>query len=35
MLLAAAERGVKVNVIVYKEVEAVLTCSSLLPDLVI
>lgn len=26
MLLAAAERGVKVNVIVYKEVAAVLTC---------
>jgi phospholipase D1/2 len=27
MLLAAAERGVKVNVIVYKEVSAILTCS--------
>jgi phospholipase D1/2 len=26
MLLAAAERGVKVNVIVYKEVSNVLTC---------
>jgi phospholipase D1/2 len=26
MLLAAAERGVKVNVIIYKEVSAVLTC---------
>ncbi|RFU25888.1 hypothetical protein B7463_g10457, partial [Scytalidium lignicola] len=28
MLLAAAERGVKVNIIVYKEVEAVLTLDS-------
>lgn len=27
MLLAAAERGVKVNVIIYKEVAAVLTCA--------
>lgn len=28
MLKAAAERGVKVNVIVYREVEAALTCNS-------
>jgi phospholipase D1/2 len=31
MLLAAAERGVKVNVIVYKEVAAILTCLSHVP----
>lgn len=29
MLLAAAERGVKVNVMVYKEVEEVLTCKKI------
>lgn len=28
MLKAAAERGVKVHIIVYKEVEAALTCNS-------
>jgi phospholipase D1/2 len=28
MLKVAAERGVKVHVIVYKEVEAALTCNS-------
>ena len=28
MLLAAAERGVKVNIIVYKEVSAILTCEG-------
>lgn len=28
MLKAAAERGVKVYIIVYKEVEAALTCNS-------
>lgn len=28
MLQAAAQRGVRVNVIVYKEVEAALTCTS-------
>jgi phospholipase D1/2 len=28
MLKAAAERGVKVHIIVYKEVEAALTCDS-------
>lgn len=28
MLLAAAERGVKVNVIIYKEVASVLSCKS-------
>ena len=30
MLMAAAERGVKVNVIVYKEVAAVLSCGFFL-----
>lgn len=28
MLQAAAQRGVRVNIIVYKEVEAALTCMS-------
>lgn len=28
MLKAAAERGVKVHIVVYKEVEAALTCDS-------
>jgi phospholipase D1/2 len=32
MLKAAAERGVKVNVVVYKEVEAALTRKWLLSD---
>lgn len=28
MLLAAAERGVKVNIIIYKEVASILSCKS-------